>query len=537
MLAGDILRSAADLQVPLVAVTLIYDKGYFFQDLDNEGNQREYDFEWDYNAEFTKMDKVISIPINGRDVKAKAWFYPIIGQTGHIIPVFLLDTNLPENDEEQKNYTNLLYDATPRQRLIQEAILGIGGVKMLDALGYNKINIFHMNEGHSALLTTELEAKFHDLEEVKKRCVFTTHTPVPAGHDRFDFDLVESVMGSHMAGKLREWGEESGRLNMTHLALHFSGYVNGVSRKHGDVSNQMFPNHDIDYITNGVHIPTWLHPRMRELYHRYLPPFEFDVKILENASAIESDELWNNHWLVKKKLLEYVRTHSWVLPDENLFTIGFARRITAYKRPTLLFSDIDRLGEICQGRAQIVMAGKTHPRDEGGRQLIKDIFQASRYLWERYKVRLVFLENYNMEVAKQMVSGVDIWLNTPRRYMEASGTSGMKASLNGVPNFSVLDGWWIEGFEMSKGAAGWAIGPGPEDPSAEGRSDQEDAEEIYDKLENEILPLYYINREQWIDKMRASISLGAYFNTRRVDKEYAVKAWGLTPQKRWRIGE
>jgi len=274
---------------------------------------------------------------------------------------------------------------------------------------------------------------------------------------------------------------------------------------------------------------------MRELYEKYFPALEHNIDQLANATIIDSEELWNTHKNVKGKLLEYEKSHSWLLLDEHLFTIGFARRFTGYKRPNLIFHNLDRLGKICSGKAQIVMAGKTHPKDYAGKELIKNVFTASEYLWNKYKVRAVFLENYNMDLAKLIISGVDLWLNNPGRYMEASGTSGMKAAINAVPNFSVLDGWWIEGYEMSSGKAGWAIGPGPEDPKAQARTDEEDANEIYEKLEKEILPMYYDNREEWIERMKNAIILGAYFNTRRVVSEYATMAWDLQPQKRWKV--
>ena len=232
-------------------------------------------------------------------------------------------------------------------------------------------------------------------------------------------------------------------------------------------------------------------------------------------------------------MLDYEKSHSWVLLDEKLLTIGFARRITGYKRPALLLHDLDRLGKICKGKAQIVMAGKTHPKDWEGKELIKRIFSASKYLWEKYRVSLVFLNNYDIDLAKLLVSGVDLWLNTPRRYLEASGTSGMKAAMNGVPNFSVLDGWWIEGHRYSTGLAGWSIGPGPTDSTAQNRSDETDAEEIYDKLKNEIIPMYYQDKHAWITRMKHAISLGAHFNTHRVVRQYAEKAWKLKSQERW----
>jgi len=309
--------------------------------------------------------------------------------------------------------------------------------------------------------------------------------------------------------------------------------VNAVSQKHGEVASEMFPDHKIDHITNGVHLGSWLHPDLHTLYKKYLANINHDPSLLANANVINSTELYEVHQKIKLELLDYEKSHSWVLLDNELLTIGFARRITDYKRPTLLLHDLDRLGAICKGNAQIVMAGKTHPKDWQGKEIIKQIFSASKYLWEKYRVSLVFLNNYDIDLAKLLVSGVDLWLNTPRRYFEASGTSGMKAAMNGVPNFSVLDGWWIEGHRHSTGLAGWSIGPSPGDPNALNRPDEKDAGEIYEKLEKEIIPMYYKDKYAWIKRMKHAISLGAYFNTHRVVEQYAKKSWGLKLQKRW----
>ncbi len=526
VLSGDILRSAADLEMPVVGITLVYDNGYFYQMLDFWGNQSENIIWWDYSKEFERVPMVINMRVNGDEVNIGAWKYDIVGTTGFKVPVFLLDTNVDGNTPEQKGYTRILYDTTAYQRIIQEGILGIGGVKLLNALGYKDINTYHMNEGHSAFLTLELLSKLGDKKKVREKCAFTTHTPVPAGHDRFEYHDVRKVLGNYFREELPQWiGED--RLNMTKLGMHFSNYINAVSEKHGEVTREMFPTKEIDHITNGVHIMTWVHRRLESLFRSYFSDFNHSPVVLEDSHKIYYSELYRRHQLIKKELINYEKSHSWVFLENNLFTIGYARRITDYKRPYLLLMDLDRLGRICKGKAQIVMAGKTHPRDERGKDLIKQIFHASKYLWENYQVPLAFINNYDMDLARKMVSGCDIWLNTPRRYLEASGTSGMKAAINGVPNFSVLDGWWIEGYRLSEGKAGWAIGPGPEDPNAVHRSDEEDAEEIYDKLENEILPTYFDEPEKWMRIMKNSITLGSYFNTQRVVREYAQRAWQL----------
>lgn len=534
ILAGDILRSSADLEIPVIGVTLVYNNGYFYQLLDHDGVQKECGIQWDYSREFRKIDRTIRLDINGRAVNVGVWRYDVVGHTGNVIPVYLLDTNVEGNDDEQRSYTRLLYDATPFQRIIQERILGVGGVRMLRELGYDDVTTFHMNEGHSAFLVLErLRENGGDVERVRDSCVFTTHTPVQAGHDVFDLSQVRQVFGDDFPEEINSNLVENGHLNMSRLALRFSGYVNAVSRKHREVAKAMFPGSDIDHITNGINVLTWLNPRLRELYNRYIHNINHDPTSLSDAHKIGSTALFRSHEKIKMELMEYEKSHSWVLLEKNLLTIGFARRITEYKRPTLLLSDLDRLGRICQGKAQIVMAGKTHPMDHWGKEMIKHIFRASNYLWENYRVVLVFLNNYDMDLAKLLVSGVDLWLNTPRRYNEASGTSGMKAAINGVPSLSVLDGWWIEGYERSGGAAGWAIGPGPEDNGAVNRSDEDDANEIYEKLEKLIIPMYYEDRQGWIDMMKNAIALGSYFNTDRVVREYAEKAWRLRPHRRW----
>ena len=532
--AGDILRSAADLELPMVGVGLVYDKGYFYQMLDDNGNQKEYGYHWDFSAELERLDVVVEVMVRNRSVKVGGWSYKIIGHSGHVIPVYLLDTNLQGNDENDRMYTGLLYDATPAQRLVQELILGVGGVRILHALGYRDIRTYHMNEGHSSLMTLELMQRYGmDADKVRRRCVFTTHTPVPAGHDHFDIELAKQILGDSYHPDIPIWCGDGGDLNMTRLALTFSGFVNAVSKKHREVAREMLGHPGIDSISNGVHVTTWLHPLLKQVYERYLPPLEHGFFVLAHAKMIDSNELWEAHQTAKKQLLEYEKTHSWMLLDTKLFTIGFARRITEYKRPMLLFQDPDRLGELCRGKAQIIMAGKTHPRDTRGKELIQEITRVSTYLLEHYGVRMVFLENYTMDLAKLMVAGSDLWVNTPRRYQEASGTSGMKAAINGVLNLSVQDGWWIEGFSMSDGYAGWSIGPGPEDPQAIHRTDREDASDLYEKLEREIIPLYHLNRDIWIHRMKYAIALGVYFNTHRVVREYAAKAWKLAPQKRW----
>ncbi len=534
VLAGDTLRAAADLNVPLLGLTLIHRQGYLRQKLSADGWQTEEPDPWEIEQFLQAESPRISVIIEGRQVQVRAWRYDVRGIRGFEVPVYFLDTNLPENTEFDRSLTDFLYGGDEHYRLCQEIILGVGGVRMLRALGYEHLKIFHLNEGHSALLILELldeEARRNlreaiadsDKETVRNKCVFTTHTPVPAGHDQFPIDLVKKVLGDRndffaLDGVLYE-----GRiLNMTGLALNFSRYVNGVARKHGEISRLMYAGYEIESITNGVHAATWVSEPFRELFDRYMPIWRQDNFSLRYALSIPKMEIWLAHLRAKRKLLAYVREKTGVDLDENTLTIGFARRATAYKRANLLFSDIDRLRKISQesGALQIIYAGKAHPRDIPGKELIKQIFQAKMKL--AGDIEVIYLENYDLHLGALMTAGVDLWLNTPQPPLEASGTSGMKACLNGVPNLSVLDGWWVEGH--LEGLTGWAI--------EENRSNQKDqvkpgeAEVIYEKLETKIIPLYYKRKSQFIDIMAHCIAInGSFFNTQRMMQEYVLNAY------------
>ena len=534
VLAGDTLRAAADLNVPLVGLTLIHRQGYLRQKLSADGWQTEEPDPWEIEQFLQAESPRISVIIEGRQVQVRAWRYDVRGIRGFEVPVYFLDTNLPENTEFDRSLTDFLYGGDEHYRLCQEIILGVGGVRMLRALGYEHLKIFHLNEGHSALLILELldeEARRNlreaiadsDKETVRNKCVFTTHTPVPAGHDQFPIDLVKRVLGDRndffaLDGVLYE-----GRiLNMTGLALNFSRYVNGVARKHGEISRLMYAGYEIESITNGVHAATWVSEPFRELFDRYMPIWRQDNFSLRYALSIPKMEIWLAHLRAKRKLLAYVREKTGVALDENTLTIGFARRATAYKRANLLFSDIDRLRKISQesGALQIIYAGKAHPRDIPGKELIKQIFQAKMKL--AGDIEVIYLENYDLHLGALMTAGVDLWLNTPQPPLEASGTSGMKACLNGVPNLSVLDGWWVEGH--LEGLTGWAI--------EENTSNQKDvikpgeAEVIYEKLETKIIPIYYKRKSQFIDIMAHCIAInGSFFNTQRMMQEYVLNAY------------
>jgi len=533
VLAGDMLRSAADLTIPMVAISLVHRKGYFDQRLDAGGNQLESPAKWSPESQLMRVSPRVIVAIEGREVRVSAWKYLFQGVTGHSVPLYFLDTDLEENDPVDRGLTDFLYGGDDRYRLCQEVVLGLGGVAMLRALGYDDIRIFHMNEGHSALATLALieeesgnlpDRSYSELEvnTVRRRCVFTTHTPVPAGHDRFSADLVRQVLGKERFDALARLSVIDGVLNMTELALRFSGFVNAVSLRHREISGAMFPNYTIGAITNGVHAGTWASAPFADLYDQVLPEWRRDNCYLRYAVDISLAVIRQTHLQAKRELLNHVRWLTGVQLDEKVFTLGFARRATAYKRGDLLFTDRERLKQIARqvGPMQLIYAGKAHPRDEGGKAIIRRIFEAAAVLND--DVRVVYLENYDMELGKLLCSGVDVWLNTPLRPQEASGTSGMKAALNGVPSFSVLDGWWIEGHV--EGVTGWSIG----DSSTENDSNAE-AVSLYQKLADVILPLYYKDPDKFAQVMRSAIVLnGSYFNTQRMISQYVRNAYGNT---------
>lgn len=531
VLAGDMLRSAADLEISMVAVSLLHRKGYFDQHLDANGNQQESPSKWSPENHLTRLVPKVSLFLEGREVRIDAWQYRFVGITGHTVPLLFLDTDLEENDPGDRSFTDYLYGGDERYRLCQEAILGLGGVAMLRALGYSEIRVYHMNEGHSALATLALmeerarqQSTYRfsetEVEAVRRKCTFTTHTPVPAGHDRFNPDLVARVLGERRVGVLNQLHVLNGSLNMTELALKFSGFVNGVSMRHGEVSRAMFPNHDIDAITNGVHASTWTAAPMAALFDRLVPDWRRDNCFLRYAIGIPLADIRQAHGQAKQSLLQQVRWLTGAQLDEKVFTLGFARRATGYKRGDLLLTDLERLKQIARqvGPLQLIYAGKAHPRDDGGKAIIRRIFEAAASL--NGDVRVVYLENYDMALGQLICSGVDVWLNTPLRPQEASGTSGMKAALNGVPSFSVLDGWWIEGH--IEGVTGWSIG------AADGSENDSMAEaaSLYEKLESQILPLYYKEPERFAQVMRSAIAFnGSFFNTQRMLSQYVRNAY------------
>jgi starch phosphorylase len=555
-LAGDTIRSAADLEVPMVAMCLLYNKGYFLQRLDEDGTQRAQPIEWSPDTYLDETPGRAVVGIEGRDVRLRAWKYDVTGITGHVVPVYFLDANLPENTDGDRALTDHLYGGDDRYRLSQEVLLGRGGVKMLRALGYDNLRRFHLNEGHAALLTLELleeeaaqagRTRFNqeDVLAVRAKCVFTTHTPVPAGHDQFSLELVDQVLpddeyrvdlkdkfcvdvlarvlqlpAEQVTAPMRELALPGATLNMTYLALNMSRYVNGVAKKHGEVSRLMFAGYEIDAITNGVHAATWVDGPIQALLDRYVEGWKADNFSLRYALNIPREALWEAHLACKRRLVDRVNRETNAGMDPEVFTIAFARRAATYKRGDLLLTDVERLKRMVEDDDpfQIVYAGKAHPRDTAGQEMIRRVYGAAEAL--RGHVPVAYLENYDMDLARAMTAGSDLWLNTPLPPNEASGTSGMKAALNGVPSLSTPDGWWLEG--CIEGVTGWAIGK----EETEGDRWDRDAESIYQKLKQVILPLYYRDRAGYLDVMRNALALnGSFFNTHRMVQQYVLRAY------------
>ena len=530
VLSGDTLRAAADLGAPIVAITLLHRQGFFRQHLAPDGTQTETPPQWDPAQFLEPVAGTVSLTLERREVRLRAWLYRIAGAGGSEVPLYMLDADLPENDAEDRALTGQLYGGDQRYRLRQEAILGIGGVAMLRALGYEDIETYHMNEGHSALLTLALldEAKGSapapsegDMASVRGRCVFTTHTPVPAGHDRFPLELVRTVLGDAMAETIERLPCRDGELlNMTLLGLFFSRYVNGVARRHGQVAQTLYPGHKIDAITNGVHAGNWVSEPFAELFDREIPNWRLDSHYLRQALNLQVDDVLQAHQLAKRQLFDEIEKRTAVKLDPAVMTIGFARRAAAYKRADLVFSQTESLRHIARqaGPLQFVYAGKAHPHDLPAKDLIKRVIAARNAL--RDDIPVVYLEEHDMGLAKLLCSGVDLWLNNPQKPLEASGTSGMKAALNGVPSLSVLDGWWPEGW--IEGVTGWSIG----DTLDEEDDPVREAMSLYSKLSYVILPLYYGSPSLYGRVMRSTIAInGAYFTAQRMLQQYLTSAY------------
>ena len=534
VLAGDTIRSAADLKLPFVAVTLISRKGYFLQTFNDDGWQQESAVDWIPEDLLELLPIKTLVTIENRDVKVQAWLYRVKSPTGGEVPVLFLDTDIQGNQPEDRQITDYLYGGDKAYRLKQEIVLGIGGARLLQVLGF-RVRKFHLNEGHASLLTLVLlnhphlsvegsleEGYSQHIRSVQEKCVFTTHTPVESGHDRFSYDLVSQVMGDVVpVDLLKKLGGED-EFNMTLLALNLSHFVNGVAKKHGEVSQAMFPGFEIHSITNGIHPFTWASPYLIHLYDKYLPGWANEPELLVRVDLIPDNEIQDAHAGAKAYLFQWIKETTGAKLDLDVLTIGFARRATAYKRANMIFTDRDRLLKIGDGKLQLVFGGKAHPNDEYGKQMIQEIFQQEEFFGD--KLKIVYLPNYNMDVASRLIAGVDIWLNNPLRPLEASGTSGMKAALNGVPNFSVLDGWWIEGH--IEGVTGWSIGPPPTETNTEVNHSDDDVQDLYKKLEETIIPLYYNNRQEWTKVLKNAIGKNAYyFNTHAMMRRYVTEAY------------
>ncbi len=584
ILAGDHLKSASDLGLGLVGVGLRYRQGYFQQSLDRSGWQTESYHDIDFGSLPTGLlldsagqPVTVSVPVQGRTVTLQIWGV----QVGRI-PLILLDSNRDDNAEIDRWITGHLYGGDRNTRIAQEIVLGIGGVRALRKLGYDP-STFHMNEGHAAFLSLELlRESLHAgenwedaLDETRSKCVFTTHTPVPAGHDVFLAPQVDEFLGGYLR-ELAPAGQEGvvtealalgsapehPGFNMTHLAIRTSRSTNGVSRLHGEVSREMFhwlwpgltrkggiAATPLTHVTNGIHAPTWIAPAYQELFDKYLGrewrTRQADPAIWANVDLIPDQELWDVHCRLKARAIDFVRERARAFReasgeppsyieaashtlDPNALTLGFARRVATYKRVGLLLSDRERSLKLLGNEdrpVQIILAGKAHPGDYEAKAVLQSVFGV-RYD-PRVQKAAIYVVNYNAEIAHQMVQGVDVWLNVPRRPMEASGTSGMKAALNGALNCSILDGWWAEGFD---GQNGWAIG-NEESLHDAGAQDRADAESLYSVLENDIVPLYYHRDKdglprEWIHRMKACLrSLGPVFNTDRMVSEYVRKVY------------
>ena len=514
VLAGDHIKASADAGIEMLGISLLYKEGYFKQLLDKEGNQKEEYPRFELGDNLSLLPNKFSIKIRGREVWIQAYEYLHTSETGHIIPIYFLDTDIDENISEDRMITLRLYSGDKNHRILQESILGFGGIRFLDAYDFDSIEKFHMNEGHSSFLTLALLEKYKKNEEkVKSMCHFTTHTPVAAGHDNFSTERCSNILNSLMPNDLNLPSIKDNRLHMTELGLYYSNTANGVSKLHGKVAQDQFPDFDIDYITNGVYHPHWIGDSFAQLFNDYFKNWKMDPNLLLNVDNIDNEKIISAHKQQKDELINYANLFTENKLSSDVLTIGFARRAAEYKRAGLIFSNIEKLIEIGSGKIQMIFSGKAHPNDIKGKQIIKEVVNNAHQLVD--EVNIVFLENYNMHLGRLITSGVDLWLNTPIRPNEASGTSGMKAALNGVPNFSVIDGWWAEGCKDNEN--GWAIG------SPDSCNDIADAESLYFKLENQIINTFYNDKIKWTQIMKNSIKTGVDFTAHRMVNDYKDK--------------
>ena len=512
ILAGDHIKSAADIGLNMCAVTLLYKEGYFKQRVDEEGNQTETYPKFDPYPLLKKLDIKFTLPLRERDVWIEVYQYDYLGTNGHKIPIFFLDTDCGQNFHDDRIISLRLYSGDKDHRILQEAILGFGGMKLLNLIEQTSIRTYHMNEGHCSFLVLDLLERYNgDEKKVRNLCHFTTHTPVPAGHDHFAYERVEKLLSGLLPKDLKLPSlVQNGVFHMTELGLYFSRTANGVSELHGHVAREQFKWKDIGHITNGVHHVYWMSGPNKDLFDINFDDWRSNPEQLGGINKIPGPVLYAAHLESKKRLLAYANSQLSKALDIDTLTVGFARRAATYKRAQLIFNDMDRLIEIGRGKLQIIFSGKAHPKDEGGKALIKNIVQSAKNFTGHIKI--IYLENYNMWLGRLITSGVDVWLNTPLRPNEASGTSGMKAALNGVPNLSVLDGWWAEGCVDE--VNGWAVGD-PKEPS-----DDSDANHLYELIEKKVIPLYYGEKDDWVSMMKESIKTGVEYTSYRMVKDY-----------------
>ena len=561
VLAGDHLRAAADRGIPIAGVTLLYGHGFFRQSV-ADGAQHEEPVQWTPASELEPLDLRVVVVVSGRRVLVRVWKWVVQGVGAHQVPVYFLDTDVEENASEDRAITDRLYTNDPYARLRQEAVLGLAGPLVLESLGYLGIRVHHLNEGHGALVPVgllarrlaaadpggrvadvvglALDAGAEEVEAVRRRCAFTTHTPVPAGHDRFPPEVAEAVLGRPLMDTLASVGclEPDGTLNMTLLGMRCSGKVNAVSLRHRDVTRAMFPFASVDAITNGVHTATWAAPATAALFDEALPGWRNDSQQLRYAQNIEIGQLQAVHDTNKAALCDVVRRRAKVALRPDVLTIGIARRFAAYKRNDLVLSDLERLRAIAtRGPLQIVFSGKAHPEDGDGKAMIGHVLEvAAASAATPGDVTVVFLEDYGMGLGRLLCSGSDVWLNTPSPPNEASGTSAMKAALNGVPSLSTLDGWWIEG--CVEGVTGWAIGSagekgasslGAQSSDGSATSDpSQDADRLYEVLGEHVVPAYYKDPAGLVWMGRNAISLnGSFFSAHRMVDEYVRRVYPM----------
>ena len=510
VLAGDHVKAAADAGIDLIAITLLYRQGYGKQHVDSEGIQSETYPEFDPNEFLEDTGVEIALQLDGRTLNTRIWKKTETGVSGSSVDVLFLDTLHPENPREHIALGERLYGGDDSVRIRQEFLLGVGGLRALKALGVWPLKGFHLNEGHCAFAALELLNQGWSREQLKAQSLFTTHTPVPAGHDRFTWDEMETVLGELLPDDARELAGED-MASMSHLAISLCGKANAVSKLNAEVASEMFTGFEIEPITNGAHHITWISPLMAELYDSEIPGWRKEPALLSHAEKIQDETLSEARSKSRRVLFDHVRSTAGIELDENRLTIGFARRFATYKRADLVFKDLERLREFGSGKIQFVFSGKAHPRDEGGKELIRRIFQAAKEL--DGDIPVVFLEDYSMATGAAMTSGVDVWMNNPVRPMEASRTSGMKAVKNWVTNCSILDGWWPEGCEH--GVNGWAVGSADDE-----RNDERDNQNLLDSIEHEILPLWEQDKQKWAAISKSAIKTGARFTAARMIEDY-----------------